>query len=203
MVALKRWSYLMEHPAFYRMWQAPFARAKFAPILRHNDLSRVRRVLDVGCGPGTNATMFRGVEYVGLDFNARYIEQAKQRYSGEFIHADARTYVAPPGSPYDFILLNSLLHHIDTANVSWILRQLGEQLSADGCIHIIDLVLPPKAGLARYLALSDRGDFPRPVEEWNELFREAFKPVVCETFQVGWFGCTFWNLIYFKGKAKV
>ncbi|MFM7925397.1 MAG: hypothetical protein ACKPJJ_34670, partial [Planctomycetaceae bacterium] len=37
---------LLAKPAVYRMWQAPFADAKFEPILRHNDLQRVRHVLD-------------------------------------------------------------------------------------------------------------------------------------------------------------
>ena len=34
----------------YRMWQAPFLEQKFAPALANNDLRRVQRVLDVGCG---------------------------------------------------------------------------------------------------------------------------------------------------------
>jgi SAM-dependent methyltransferase len=205
MVALKRWSFVLEHPVLYRLWQAPFARAKFAPILRHNDLARVRRVLDVGCGPGTNTPLFRDQPYVGLDFNLRYIEQARRRFvaRGEFIHADARTYVAPPEARFDFILLNSLLHHIDTENVTRILRQLSGQLTADGHIHILELVLPPTASLARYLALADRGDYPRPLHDWSALFSRVFEPVVCEPYRVGWFGCAFWNMVYFKGKAKV
>ncbi|MFN9035255.1 MAG: hypothetical protein ACK5YO_03100, partial [Planctomyces sp.] len=51
---------LLSLPAVYRMWQAPFVDAKFDPILRHNDLRSVRRVLDAGCGPGTNAHLFHG-----------------------------------------------------------------------------------------------------------------------------------------------
>ena len=202
MVALKRLSFVMEHPAVYRLWQAPFVRAKFAPILRHQDFSQVRRVLDVGCGPGTNAGLFRDVEYVGLDFNARYIEQARRRFPGQFIHADARTYSAPPESRFDFILVNSLLHHIDTDNVKRILKQLSQQLTPDGRIHILDLVLPGPACLARYLAQADRGDYPRPIGEWTDLFAEAFAPEVCEPYRVGWFGCTFWSMVYFKGKAR-
>ena len=53
---------LLEQPLSYRLWQAPFAEAKFEPVRRHNDLGRVRRVLDVGCGPGTNTHHFAAVE---------------------------------------------------------------------------------------------------------------------------------------------
>ena len=202
MSALKRFSFVMDHAAIYRAWQAPFARAKFAPILRHNDMSRVRRVLDVGCGPGTNAAVFRGTRYVGLDFNARYIEAARRQHAGEFIVADACSYSAPPADRFDFILMNSLLHHIETQDVRRMLAQLAAQLTPDGRIHILDLVLPPQACLARYLARSDRGDFPRPLEAWRALFAESFEPVVFEPYSVGCCGCSLWNMVYFKGRAR-
>lgn len=57
---------LLEHPAVYRAWQAPFAAQKFAPVERWLRTHEVQRVLDVGCGAGTNAGRFDGVDYVGL-----------------------------------------------------------------------------------------------------------------------------------------
>jgi len=202
MSALKRFSFVMEHPMIYRAWQSPFVRAKFAPILDHNDLSQVRRVLDVGCGPGTNAPVFRGRDYVGLDFNASYIETARRNHAGEFIVADACTYVAAAEDRFDFILMNSLLHHIDTPDVQRMLNQLAGQLTPDGHIHILDLVLPDQPSIARYLARSDRGDHPRPFEQWRDLFSESFEPIVFEPYSVGWFGCSLWNMVYFKGKPR-
>ena len=41
-------------PAVYRAWQAPFVRQKLRPIVSRHDLSTVGRVIDIGCGPGTN-----------------------------------------------------------------------------------------------------------------------------------------------------
>jgi hypothetical protein len=37
--------YLLEQTAVYRLWQAPFAAAKLAPMLAHNDIGSARRVL--------------------------------------------------------------------------------------------------------------------------------------------------------------
>ena len=51
-------AWLLESPWVYRVWQAPFAERKLAPLFAHNDVSTVRRGLDVGCGPGTNARHF-------------------------------------------------------------------------------------------------------------------------------------------------
>lgn len=202
MSLLKRFSFVMEHPVVYRAWQAPFARAKFAPVRRHNNLSRVRRVLDVGCGPGTNAPVFQGCDYVGLDFNAGYIETARRKYPGEFIVADACTFTAAAEDRFDFILMNSLLHHMETPDVRRILAQLAGQLTPDGHIHILDLVLPQRPSIARYLARSDRGDYARPVQAWRELFARSFELVVFEPYSVGWLGCPLWNMVYFKGKAR-
>ena len=55
---------ILERTFVYRLWQAPFAEQKFAPLLAHNDLKRARRVLDVACGPSTilwNMVYFKGL----------------------------------------------------------------------------------------------------------------------------------------------
>ena len=70
---------LLEHPAVYSAWQAPFAAEKFAPVERGFAIGEIRRVLDVGCGTGTNAARFDGIDYVGLDINERYLaDRARQ-----------------------------------------------------------------------------------------------------------------------------
>jgi SAM-dependent methyltransferase len=202
MVTLKRIAAVMDYPAAYRLWQAPFVRAKFAPILRRDDHLRARRVLDVGCGPGTNAAFFRDVDYVGLDCNASYLDAARRRFAGQFRRADVRSHQPPADERFDFILVNSLLHHIETTDVQRLLGQLHDLLTPDGHVHILDLVLPQERSVARLLALADRGDFPRPRKRWRSLFRAAFDEVLFESHRVGWFGVTFWHMVYFQGKAK-
>lgn len=202
MAMLKSLAGAMGRPAVYRLWQSPFAEAKLAPLSRHNDLARVRSVLDVGCGPGINTRHFAHTRYRGIDINARYIEYARSRYRRDFITADVCTYCAPEDERYDFILLNSLLHHIDTKNTLRLLRQLHGLLSPDGHVHILDLVLPERASVSRYLARSDRGEFPRPLEDWRRIFGDAFETVLFEPYSLGLCGVTLWNMVYFKGKAK-
>lgn len=202
MQALKQLASVMEHPLAYRVWQAPFAGAKFAPILEHNDMSTVRRVLDVGCGPGTNAPLFSRADYLGLDINPKYIETARRRFGRRFEVADVRTYEADPDARFDFILVNSLLHHIDTENVYHILRQLEKNLTGDGHVHILDLVMPEEPCIAQTLALSDRGDHARSYETWSRIFGDCFEKVVCQPYGVGAGGVTLWNMVYFKGRRR-
>lgn len=193
---------ILENTNVYRLWQAPFAEKKFAPILAHNDLRQVRRVLDVGCGPGTNTPYFSHTRYLGIDHNLRYLEYAHRRYRQDFLAADITHWALAPTARFDFALINSLLHHVDTPSVRRILSQLCALLTDDGHVHIIDVVLPKRPSIARFLTRQDRGEFARPLQDWKEIFTEAFETVVFEPFELTGLGVTLWQLVYFKGRAR-
>jgi len=197
---MPRLSNLLDFPALYRLWQAPFAAAKLRPLRQQNNLKTARRVLDVGCGPGTNSTVFSHTDYLGLDLNERYIKLARQRYRGRFEVADVRSYQPPAGEAYDFILLNSFLHHIDDENTDRILANMNSLLSDDGYVHILELVMPDKACISRWLARHDRGEYPRPLEKWKEIFSAHFHTVTLQPYPLGLGGITLWNMVYFKGR---
>jgi SAM-dependent methyltransferase len=199
---VKGYARLMENTLVYRVWQAPFAERKLAPLFAHNDVASARRVLDVGCGPGTNTHHFAHAEYLGIDFNPAYIESARRRHGRDFVVADVTRYEVADEGRFDLILANSLFHHIDTENTRRILAHLATLLAPDGHVHICDLILPARASVARLLARADRGDHPRPLDEWRTLFTEAFEPVAVEPYQLGVRGVDMWNMIYFKGRAR-
>jgi SAM-dependent methyltransferase len=193
---------ILEHTLAYRVWQAPFAQRKLRPFFAHNDVRRARRVLDVGCGPGTNTHHFASADYLGIDFNPAYIESARRRHGRQFIVADVTRYQVPADRRFDLILANSLFHHIDDPSTRRILVHLATLLTDDGHVHILDLVLPARPSLALFLARADRGDYPRPLEQWRELFTESFDPVVFEPYPLGAAGLTLWSMVYFKGRAR-
>jgi len=168
--------------------------------MRHNDLSRPGRVLDIGCGPGTNARYFQGADYVGVDFNPEYIRNAQARYPGmKFVAADATRY--EPAERFDFILLNSLLHHLDDVQVAAVLSTARSKLAPNGHVHIIELLTSRRA-LPGALARMDRGKHARPLGRWKELFTHHFVEELNEPFTVGLAGISMWELVYFKGGSK-
>jgi hypothetical protein len=69
-------------------------------------------------------------------------------------------------------------------------------------VHILDLVLPSEPSVSRFLARADRGDYPRPLPEWRDIFESAFEPVVFEPYPLGAMGMTLWNMVYFKGRTR-
>jgi SAM-dependent methyltransferase len=199
---MKLFDDLLEHPFAFNLSQLPFSRQKFARILLHNDLKAIRAVLDVGCGPGTNAPRFAHAKYLGIDINDRYIRLARKRYRRDFLVADVTTSEAIPSGSYDFILVNSFLHHIDTPDAQRVLSRASEFLTADGHLHSVELVLPEKTGIPRWLALHDRGKFPRSLSTWREIFADKLETVIFEPFPIRHLGQTIMNLVYFKGRAK-
>lgn len=190
---------LLEHPAVYAAWQAPFAARKFAPVERQIRHQQIRRVLDVGCGPGTNAGRFDGIDYVGVDINERYLAIARSKYSGRFIHADLTTAEVSRLGTFDTILVNSFLHHLADAPVERLLAQLKTLLDEQGKVHILELVLPERKSLAWMMARLDRGKYPRSLSAWRDLFSASFEPLMVEPYR---FGGGLWAMIYFQGRRK-
>lgn len=194
--------FLLEQTAVYSLWQAPFAMAKLAPLLASGDIGRARRVLDVGCGPGTNTSLFGHAEYLGIEMNPDYVAHARRKHNRRFVAADAVKYDATPDAPFDFILVNSFLHHMDTPSTDKILAKLQSWLSSGGHMHLLELVSPGDRSVAQHLANWDRGKYPRPLAEWRALFEQHLEVVVFEPYPLKALGTTLWNMVYCKGRAK-
>jgi SAM-dependent methyltransferase len=194
--------FLLSRSSVYRLWQAPFADAKLAPVLADTDFLQAHRVLDVGCGPGTNTRHFQRAEYLGLDLNPRYIEFARRHYGGEFVVADATKNQIPGSERFDLILINSLLHHVDDNGVLAVLESAARLLSDQGYAYILDLVLPEEASIARKLALCDRGAYPRSLDHWRLLFERCLIPVKFETYCITFLGIVLWKMIYLKARRR-
>lgn len=193
---------LLEHTAVYSTWQAPVAKQKFAPILRDTDLARIRNVLDVGCGPGTNTALFSSTGYLGVDINPRYIESAKKKFNRDFLAADVTTYEDVPEEKFDFVLLNSFLHHVDDAATNAILSRMHLWVAEDGFVHILDLVYPPKPSLPQLFAKADRGNFPRRLEHWRSLFETHLNVLHFEPYPLKMFSVTLWDMVYCRGTPR-
>jgi SAM-dependent methyltransferase len=190
---------ILEHPAVYAAWQAPFVSQKFAPVERQIRHQRIRRVLDVGCGPGTNASRFAGADYVGVDINERYLAIARAKYPGRFVQADLQTDDLSALGRFDTILVNSFLHHLPDDGVRRVLRQLQSLLDADGRVHILELVLPERRSLATIMAKLDRGRYARPLAAWRELLSAHFESLRVEPYA---FAGGLWAMVYFQGKGR-
>jgi SAM-dependent methyltransferase len=79
----------------------------------------VRRVLDIGCGPGRLATLLleQGVEqYIGVDFSPVAVEMAGRNVPdprARFLAGDARDPAIYRDNPHEVLICTEVLEHVD------------------------------------------------------------------------------------------
>ena len=141
------------------------------------------RVLDLGCGPAdVVAALPAGVEYTGVDVNARYVRAAERRFGarGRFLCRPVdHALVAELGpASFDLVVAHGLLHHLDDAQATGFfalaraaVRPGGRVVTADGCY------VPGQSAVARYLLARDRGRHVRTRDAYVALAAHSFAQV--------------------------
>lgn len=97
-----------------------------------------RRVLELGCGIGSDAEQFvrHGAEYVGIDLSSRSIELCEQRFAvmgldAEFHHMDAGDSQRVAGlGQFDMVYACGVLHHYP--NVEQVVSNAYASLASGG-----------------------------------------------------------------------
>jgi SAM-dependent methyltransferase len=191
---------ILDLPAVYALWQAPFVAQKIGPFLAAGPAARAGRVLELGCGPGTNAHLFNPQGYVGIDLSPNYVEAARRRHRGRFVCGDAAAFDLPDEPPFDRVFINSLLHHLRDEQVESLLIRAVAAVAAEGEIHVLDLTLPARPSVARFLARADRGGFARPLKTWAAMLGRHFDTVAIEPYAVRCVGVSCWEMFYFRGR---
>lgn len=179
--------WFLEWPVAYRLLQralgAERARRRF--VDRYLDLRPGKRVLDIGCGPADLVGHLPlGVDYMGVDFNPKYITAARQRWGSRarFVVGNAGEVLdAVLGGPFDLVLLVALLHHLEDDAASRVIAQARRVLAPGGWLVTLDNVLTsPQSRIARFLIERDRGARVRTPEAYLELLRRKFEQVEWE-----------------------
>ena len=141
---------------------------------------QVRRILDLGCGPGDFsrrlARAFPNAEVVGVDGAPTMLERAasepgSQGLNIKWVEALLDGFDDPQG--FDLIFSNSLLHHLHKPEQLWVaLKSLGRE---DGWIHISDLRRPPSRTEAKEMVETYSGDEP-------DVLKKDFYHSLCAAF---------------------
>ena len=128
-------------------------------------LTAVRRVVDIGCGPGNSTELlverFPNAEVVGLDSSPEMLAAARQRLPNvTFIEADVATWT--PESAVDLIFANATFQWVPDHQA--VLRRLLEALPTGGvlAIQVPDNLAEPSHVLMRAVAAE---------EPWAPKFR--------------------------------
>lgn len=175
---------VLAHPRVYEVWSRAVGAARARRILV-TDHVRPRdgdRILDVGCGPGSLIDHLPpAVDYVGVDLNADYIASARARFGSgrrQFRVGNAAG-LDSDLRDFDIVMVFGLLHHLDDAAASNLIRRAGDTLVAGGRIVTFDGVFTPdQSTAARALISRDRGQNVRTLEGYAALVGESFTEVI-------------------------
>lgn len=142
-------------------------------------------VLDLGCGPADVTIRFAhaypATRIVGLDgagamlvLGERAVDAAGLRERVRFAQVRLPA-TSLPGSPYEAVISNSLLHHLASPRVLW---DAAIAAAAPGaCIFVMDLVRPPSQEAASELVALHSGDAPEVLRrDFLNSLLAAFRP---------------------------
>lgn len=157
-------------PAAARDWALPL----YDPLMKLLGADKVRRtlldqaglqpghrVLDVGCGTGTLATLIKQVhptvEVVGLDPDPKALVRARRKAERHnvSIHfdqgfADELPYVH---ASFDRVFSSFMFHHVDSEVKQKTLSEIHRVLAPGGSLHLVDFERSESGGiLAQHLA---------------------------------------------------
>lgn len=131
----------------YKRWIIPIV----DDVLEYTKL-KMRRILDVGCGPGLLVREFalrsKHFEVVGIDTSSTAIELAKKNCakhtSTKFLIANVH-HLPFPDKNFDAVVCKDSLHHF--SNLKKALREMLRVLKTDGILYLQDM----RRDLPKYL----------------------------------------------------
>jgi ubiquinone/menaquinone biosynthesis C-methylase UbiE len=111
-------------------------------LIGEMDVAPSRRVLEIGCGQGEIARRLAaktGMQVVGLDRSERFVNEARANTSAENVRFELGDFTTTtlPGSPFDYIVGNGILHHL-YFDLDASLRKIRRLLSSDGRIIFLE-----------------------------------------------------------------
>jgi SAM-dependent methyltransferase len=161
-------------------------RATKARIAAVRDALGSPRVLDAGCGTGEFAHLFDASTYVGVDVCEPYVRFARRRSPGRrFECADLASWKWD-GPPFDLVLVNGVLHHLDDATALGVLRGSAALGRPGATVLVIEDVDRHGAGLGTRLVHSlDHGHFIRSSTSWEALVSRVVAVERSESYASG------------------
>ncbi|MBI5546217.1 MAG: methyltransferase domain-containing protein [Deltaproteobacteria bacterium] len=195
---------LLAHPRWYAGFHRVLSQGKLEHLERavsslELDGQTTHLVLDLGCGPGTSASVFSkpGWEYRGIDLEPAYVAHARLAFPGRFEVGDV-TRLEDLGQRFDLVLLNSVLHHLDDQGAEATLANAAVHLRPSGSLLLMDMVTPegfgPGPALRRTLVRLDRGGHCRTAATLEEMIGRHFGVMNAQAFALSLGPVDLWEM---------
>jgi SAM-dependent methyltransferase len=174
---------ILQHPPIYQGFQSigGFFGARIRAIDAYLDIRPGDHIIDIGCGPGFIVKHLpASIRYDGFDIEKRYIDYARRRFHarGSFHCREFDLSCAASLGGADVVMMNGLLHHLDNADASALLRAVRRALKPSGVLFTLDGCLRDgDSWLANWVIRHDRGRHIRSEDGYRQLLKEHFGTV--------------------------
>jgi 2-polyprenyl-3-methyl-5-hydroxy-6-metoxy-1,4-benzoquinol methylase len=177
----------LEHPFFYDFIQHATLAYKFRNRLIMEELkkNKFNKILDIGCGTANILNVLgNNMKYYGFDTNKKCIIYAKNKYINQNffckIFDKKNSKIVPK---VDVIILNAVLHHLNSKEIILLLELLKNKIKNDGKIIIIEPFYSKTTFSFRNILVKirdkigeyDRGNFVRSINEYRKLISKKLK----------------------------
>ena len=167
-------------------WAVGSARARKYFLNKICPIQPGARILEIGCGPGTLVPYLGGQfsEYFGYDPNPKYIESAKEKFSGPKYHfrcgktEDAAVDTKFQEGCFDVVISAAVLHHLDDAEATQLMELASFLCGQRGVFASYDnAFVGGQNPVAKKLIGADRGKYVRTPIQYESLIRGCFSGV--------------------------
>jgi SAM-dependent methyltransferase len=150
----------LEHPEYYSPIRPEFTRAL---ALAHR--TRLKRILDVGCGSGAFLDMARGAghEVFGLELNTAAANKARFRNHRVFEKLLHELDDAVTGGGFDLITFFQVLEHV--SDPVKVMKDAAARLNSGGYIAV---AVPSSQGVLRLAPLDPHQWPPHHISRWRQ-----------------------------------
>lgn len=157
------------------------------------------KVLDFGCGTGSNSFIFNSENYIGVDVDEKRVNFASKSFP-EYKFKVIENNILPANSNFfDYICIFATIHHISDNIFQEYIKEFKRVLKTHGKIIIIEPVLSENHKFNNwFMKTFDDGNFIRYEEEYKKLFGEEFSVTVYKRFRKYFF----YNKLFFSAAKK-
>lgn len=144
-------------------------------IKKEFSLKKNEKILDLGCGTGILAQLFKPKNYIGIDIDRTLVAYSKKKYPlYEFYEADSSKFVS--NASIDKILVVGVIHHLDKTAQKRTLQKINNYLKKNGVILLIEAISPINSWniIGKFLRSHDEGHHILSFYEYEKLFSQFF-----------------------------
>jgi len=140
------------------------------------------KVLDFGCGIGSNSKLFHHDDYIGVEVDESRVLSSRLKYPKSkfekipFI-STSDDKIPFEDNSFDLVFISLCLHHIDSDTCKLLFKEFSRVLKGSGkIIGIEPCILSEKYFSNIFMNIIDAGDYILPIEEYKQIYSsEAFQ----------------------------